>query len=70
MSEWQPIETAPIGTFNPSKWYLDTLRCLVVSGYVDIATYGFTSRGKGRWKNSMDRICYPTHWMLLPEPPK
>ena len=71
MDGWQPIETAPKGEFDKSRWYLPTFRCLAVVGgnYIDIVDYGYTEKGRGRWLNSSNRVCEPTHWMLLPALP-
>ena len=70
---WQLIETAPKGEFVPERWYMRTFRCLAAFGpdrYIDIVTYSYTEKGRGRWRNSSKRVCEPTHWMPLPEPPK
>lgn len=72
MSEWQPIETAPIEPFNPARWYSAHSPRLLLwnGGYSVIGNYGFTERGKGRWLDHASRVCEPTHWMPLPPPPE
>lgn len=64
MSEWQPIETAP----------KDRTAILVYcpeSGII-YQVYRFEGEDRFRMYNSGGRIVYqkPTHWMLLPDPPK
>lgn len=71
-SAWRPISEVPVRPFDKDKWYLNALRCLgnvSVNGYVDIISYGYTERGKGRWQDSNGRICIPTHFQPLPLPP-
>ena len=62
---WQPIETAPK---TGAARLLACPQSLVVIGFwgrnVQEGSYE-TWRDSGRWKP-----IYPTHWMLLPEPPK
>lgn len=72
MSEWQPIESAPIQPFVKEDWFLSGKRILACqkSRFTFIASYGYTSKGKGRWIDHNGRVCTPTHWMPLPEPPK
>lgn len=71
MGEWQPIETAEIRPFDKEKWFMDhSPRLLLWNGhYAEIGSYGFTSKGKGRWRN-YGGIVTPTHWMPLPPSPK
>lgn len=71
MSEWQPIESAPIQPFNAVNWYMPATPWLLVSSgeSVQMAQYSYTEKGKGRWRTSYGP-CQPTHWMFLPEPPK
>jgi hypothetical protein len=71
MSEWQPIETYPLPPFDKDKWFMSGERVLIVKGgmTVSIGNYGYTERGKGRWRDAMGYTCSPTHWMRLPEPP-
>ena len=68
MSEWQPIETAPIQAFDPKEWFMSGQRVLLWHGGVSIGSYSYTKRGKGRWQNWSGTI-NPTHWMPLPPPP-
>ena len=69
MSKWEPIDTCPIQPFNVDRWYVSGQMVLVFAGgCVSIAQYGYTRKGKGRWKNWLG-VCEPTHWMPLPEPP-
>lgn len=60
MSEWQPIETAPIE--------IDILCCGFGNGRPPIVLGNFN----GQWSsfNDPDKNYYPTHWMPLPPPPK
>lgn len=72
MGEWKPIEKLDIPPFDTGEWYRDVARVLVVCGeysWVQIATYGYTQKGKGRWQDQHGRICHPTHYMPLPDPP-
>jgi hypothetical protein len=71
MSEWQPIETAPIPLFDKERWYMTSLRVLVWRpNCAEIGHYSYTERGKGRWQSEYGRNINPTHWMPLPEPPQ
>jgi hypothetical protein len=65
---WQPIETCPLPEFDPVCWYASGKPVLTWDGWVSIASYGYTAKGKGRWRNHMGVIA-PTHWMPLPDPP-
>ena len=70
MSEWQPIETAPIRPFDADKWYMTASERLLLwckLGPV-IGSYSYTRRGIGRWRDDHGKIV-PTHWMPLPEAP-
>jgi hypothetical protein len=70
MSEWQPIETAPMD----GEWML----LAGESGYVHrpyFATAGRWDAYKQRWEGTesnplSDYGIVPTHWMPLPAPPK
>lgn len=66
---WQPIETYPVPPFTADKWFMNGDRCLIAIGYVDMGSYGFTQKGKGRWQNTLGHNCAPTHWMPLPDKP-
>lgn len=71
MSEWQPIETAPIREFDAEKWYMPhSVQILLWDGYkAFVGSYNYTQKGKGRW-HAGGRIhegC--THWMPIPPPP-
>jgi hypothetical protein len=72
--DWKPIESAPIKPFDKEKWFMaHSPRVLVYGGYkfVDVATYNYTERGRGRWiSDTMQRVISPSHWQPLPEPPK
>lgn len=67
---WQPIETAPIKQFDKEKWFEPhSPQLLVFDGFFhQIAAYGYTAKGKGRWSGRFG-IIEPTHWMPLPPPP-
>ena len=69
MSDWQPIETCPPFPFNQAKWFMDGPRYLLWIGQCTIGAYGYTEKGKGRWRNYVGGIT-PTHWMPLPKAPK
>ena len=69
MSEWQPISTYPLPEFDVVHWYKSTPRVLIWDGFVRLASYGYTQKGKGRWRDHDVRICHPTHWMPLPIAP-
>ena len=66
MSEWQPIETAPYDELVLTVWAgIDNKTCEPVLSWV-VATLI-----DGQWWTSEgDPMDEPTHWMLLPEPPK
>lgn len=76
MSEWQPIETAPI---HPPDKDGNEFRALVFEDgeiWMGEARYAYTLSG-GKWTYAFDgwRVhldgasLYPTHWMPLPAPP-
>jgi len=69
MSEWQPIETFPIHTFDKETWYKDGHSYLFWTGHVVIGAYGYTQKGKGRFRSWYGNIL-PSYWMPLPESPK
>lgn len=67
VSEWQPIETAPL-----NKWVL-----LYWPHWSDLPVIGRYVRHRSRivmhWQSDQiisDEGAAPTHWMPLPEPPK
>ena len=62
MSEWRPIETAPVGT----------LILLCVSGICGqpLMRVGWYLGGMCVNPSTGKSIRNPTHWMPLPEPPK
>lgn len=72
MSEWQPIETAPIQEFKPDLWYTNhSPYVLVWDGHnCVIASYQYTSKGKGRWIAHGRIWGGISHWQPLPERPK
>ena len=70
MNEWQPIATAPIEDFKPKLWYeRHSPPLLLWTGWCEVGSYGYTERGKGRWRGQHGRIITPSYWMPLPEPP-
>jgi hypothetical protein len=71
IAEWQPIETAPIKPFDKDGWYMKHSDYLLLwnGGFILIGSYAYTQHGNGKWEAN-GRICRPTHWMPLPEPPK
>lgn len=68
---WQPIESAPLPSFDKSKWYMEAFACLGAKAdhVFGRVSYGYTERGKGRWQDARGYLCQPTHWMPLPAPP-
>lgn len=71
MTDWQPIETVELPPFVKENWFMDAFKCLGArSGYfMGQITYGYTERGKGRWKDARGYICTPEFWMPAPAPP-
>ena len=70
MSEWKPIKDISVFEFDSEKWYNDGPRYLLWAGHhITIGSYGYTKKGKGRWRNSLGNI-NPTHFMPLPAPPE
>lgn len=69
---WRPIETAPVQPFDAQKWYAPhSPYVLAWNGHcVCIASYHYTSRGKGKWHSNGRTEHGLTHWMPLPEGPK
>lgn len=68
---WRPIETAP----KDRTWVLgfesrigmnDKYTPHEVMRWVD---FGLSDRG-AHWRNSMNNLCQPTHWMPLPAAPQ
>ena len=69
LGAWRPIDTCPPFPFDKETWFKDGPRYLLwVGGYCTIGSYGYTQKGKGRWRNYLGSI-HPTHWMPLPEAP-
>ena len=66
--DWLPISDYPLPEFDAKHWYRSGPRVLVWSGGCTIATYDYTQKGKGRWRDWRG-IVNPTHWMALPGPP-
>lgn len=66
---WRPIETCELPAFDKDRWYMDVLSCLGATNnyFLGRIDYGYTERGKGRWRDARGYICNPTHWM--PSPP-
>ena len=61
MSEWQPIETAPIvGTILIASWSEEQSRYIVDAGFWE------DFDGGAWWPYT---IINPTHWMPMPAPP-
>jgi len=69
MTEWQPIETAPNDTLV--LLYLGGNDIEIGEGWhtYDEPPYGTPSKELYWWVDERGRV-YPTHWMMLPEPPK
>jgi hypothetical protein len=61
MNEWQPIETAPEGSY---------VEFLVVDKYGERFVAFRSKSGEWKWSPHDDGWCKPTHWMPLPAPPK
>lgn len=70
MTEWQPIETAPKGKMV--LVYEDEYQEYYVAENIKgVWQYASTSIWpRGTFKQNIDFVCMPTHWMPLPEPPK
>lgn len=76
--EWQPIETAPVLSYDPEKWYAPHSEriLLLMDRHITIGSYHYTQpRGKnpakGKWREGFggNVLSQPTHWMPLPAPP-
>jgi hypothetical protein len=68
---WQPIATAPVHEFDPDNWWSQGTSVLIFAGtYARIASYSYTKKGKGRWRDHYGTVVAPTHWMPLPAPPE
>jgi hypothetical protein len=71
MSDWQPIDTAPVSPFDEAEWFMDASPSYIVfDKWVQLARYSYTKRGKGRWRDNTGRIVNPTHWMPTPPNPE
>lgn len=68
LGAWRPMETCPPFEFDQANWFKDGPRYLLWVGHCTIGSYGYTEKGKGRWRNHFGNI-HPTHWMPLPEAP-
>jgi len=62
MSDWQPIETAPIDEMFIYFWRRDGKRTV---GLAYKARDGGWRDSEGNWNVRI----HPTHWMPLPKPP-
>ena len=74
MSEWQPIETAPLPKFSRHHWYNRRFACLIASEHgVALGVFSYAGGGVGVWTayaiGPWHRV-NPTHWMPLPEGPQ
>lgn len=69
MSNWKPIETAPKDIF---VLVCDDSKQQYVAMYHEWGwEYASTLfQPSGIFKQDVQFICIPTHWMSLPEPPK
>jgi len=68
-SGWMPIASCPEFPFEKDTWFRDGPSYLLWTGsYCTIGAYGYTQRGKGRWRSYHGTIT-PTHWMHLPVGP-
>jgi len=70
---WRPIESAQIEPFKKAEWFkphsAKMLLCTALGGHIYIGNYGYTQRGKGRWRDSGGYIRAPQFWMPLPTAP-
>jgi hypothetical protein len=62
-NEWRPIETAPKDDTKPLLGWVPSYYC----GRGGIAVILWQG---GKWWDNSAFETNPTHWMLLPEPPK
>ena len=74
MSEWRPIETAPIDrtivlVFGPEH---EGGEPAVAAAFYDPWADSELGRKEGWWAldESGHHLMFPTHWMPLPEPPE
>lgn len=67
--DWKPISECPEFKFSQEDWYLNGPRYLLWIGYQVIGSYGYTEKGKGRWKRDNGYVIEPTHYMDLPDGP-
>ncbi len=67
--DWLIIDDYPLPEFNQATWYKSGESVLVWDRWAQIASYGYTQKGKGRWRSNMG-VINPTHWMPLPGPPR
>ena len=65
---WQPIETAPHGDVGPDE---EWVMLLVANrrGGIEVVNAIRVDRAKEA-AAADDELCWFTHWMPLPEPPK
>lgn len=75
MSEWQPIETAPLDGTPVDLWAIRDSKFDREGRYTDCRfirrTYGTEPFGEPVWNGLNDRYVKvtPTHWMPRPAPP-
>ncbi len=62
MSEWQPIETAPLG--------LEVLLLVPRRRLAPRVVSAHNLTGRQWWATNIGPVTKATHWMHLPEPPK
>lgn len=70
---WKPIEEANVEPWHEGLPSYYRFRCLIWCGPNSWVTEGYAQytsvKRKLVWKNLMDRVCHPTHFMPIPEPP-
>lgn len=65
-NDWQPIETAP----KDGTWIFGYENRIGMNDKYAAHEVMRWSKRTMLWRSSADKICEPTHWQPLPEPPK
>lgn len=81
MTDWKPIETAPMdGSYvivcrfrnGDELCWVKHSRWLTAEDVLEYEGYGMAEDYEAGWSDGNDdgEPCYPTHWMPLPQPPE